>query len=231
MAFSDTLAGLGVDVGSVSSLSNFTFIRDVVIFLILAAIAGGVTYYIVNKRTWNKTIVKFREVHGVARRVGVEKAKEVTLPNTSVRAFFLQSKIFLPRGSIESAENEYWYFIRNDGEWINVGLENINEKLDQMGLKMDHTDMRMANAALKKLVDNSYKKTNWMKEWAPYIGFTVIILIVGVMGYLVMGESAKVVSAAGGNVESLKDITASMAEILRSLENIKSGSGVIQLPS
>lgn len=230
MAFSDTLQGLGVDLGTSGALNNFTFIRDIIIFLLMCGVAAGVTYYVINKRQWNKTIVKFREDNGITRRIGVEKAKEIILPNTSVRAFYLKnSKVYLPRGSIESAENEYWYFIRNDGEWLNVGLQNINDTFTQLGLKYDHSDMRMANAALKKLVDKNYKKSNWVKEWAPYIGFGVIIIMVAIGGYLVMGESAKIVNAAGNNVEALKDITQTMNEILKSLDNIKTNSGAIRL--
>ena len=40
----------------------------------------------------------------------------------------------MPRPSIESGKEEYLYFIRNDGEWLNVGLDNVNEKMAKIGL-------------------------------------------------------------------------------------------------
>jgi len=159
--------------------------------------------------------------------VGIEKAKEIVLPGTSVRAFYLKnSKFFLPRPSIESSQDEYCYFIREDGEWINVGIANVNLELKQLDLKYDHTDMRMANAALKRLVDKSYKKLNWVKEWAPYIGFAVIIIMLAIAGYLVMGEAAKVTGAAARNVDALAEITEVMKDLLGNINNIASTSGV-----
>lgn len=227
MAFSDFLGQLGVNVGTDPGTFSFNFIGDIIILLLLCLIVGGFTYWYVQKKSYDKTIVKFREVNGITRRVGIEKAKEIILPNTSIRAFYLKkSKFFMPRPSIESGENEFWYFVRHDGEWINVGIANVNEELKQLGLKYDHTDMRMANAALKRLVDKSYKKINWMKEWAPYIGFGVIIIMVSIGGYLVMGESAKVVGASAGNVQALQGIAESLDRILASMNNLAATSGV-----
>lgn len=225
MAIGDTLSQLGVNIGE-GGIVDFSFIADLIIFLIVAALCGGLAYWYAMNKSWNKTIVKYREINGRTVRVGVEKAKEVELPNTSVRALFLKnSKVYLPRPSIESGKEEYLYFIRNDGEWLNVGLDNVNEKMAKIGLKYDHTDMRMANAALKKLVDRSYKKTNWLKEWAPYIGFASIILMLGIAGYLVMDKAAEVNSSAAATVDVLGDITESMKSILISIDNIQSSSG------
>ncbi len=227
MAASDFLGQLGVNIGSDGGFVSFSFFGDIVIFLILCIIAGVVTYWYLNKKSYNKEIVKFREINGVTRRVGVEKAKEIVLPGTSVRAFYLKnSKFYIPRPSIETGQNEFWYFIREDGEWVNVGLANLNTELKQLGLKYDHTDMRMANAALKRLVDKSYKKSNWLKEYAPYIGFAIIIIMVSIGGYMVMGESAKVVSATVPNVEALAEITETLNSILGNINNIASSSGV-----
>lgn len=227
MAASDFLEQVGVTVDGSGGFLSFNWVGDIIIFLIVCILVGIFTYWYLNKKAWNKTIIKFREVNGITRRVGVEKAKEITLPGTSVRAFFLkQSQFFMPRPSIETGQDEYWYFIRNDSEWINVGLTNVNKELSKLGLGFDHTDMRMANAALKRLVDKSYKKTNWLKEYAPYIGFAVIILMVAIGGYMVMGESAKIVGAAASNIETLNEITQTMNDILSNMNNIASGSGV-----
>ncbi len=226
MAFSDFLGQMGIEIGQNGSAFSFNFVGDIMIFLVAAVIVAVFTFWFISRKTYNKSLVMFREINGQTRRMGVEKAKEITLPGTSVRAYYLKkAKFYIPRPSIETGQDEFWYFIREDGEWVNVGLANLNKELKQLNLKYDHTDMRMANAALKRLVDKSYKKINWVKEWAPYIGFGVIIIMVAIGGYLVMGESAKVVSAAASNVQSLNEITTTMEEILRSLDNIVSSSG------
>ncbi len=222
MTAHDILGQLGVDVDI-----GFGWIGDIVIFLVVAALIGVATFIYASKKSYNKSIIKYREIDGITRKTGTERAKEIVLPGTSVRAFYLKSSgFFIPRPSIETGINEYWYFVRKDGEWMNIGIENVNEKLKELGLHFDHTDMRMANAALKRLVDKSYKKINWLKEYAPYIGFGVIIIMVSVGGYLVMGESSKVVSAAALNVEALAKITETMNSLLGNINNIASSSGV-----
>ena len=222
MGFLEQLGVKGVEGGL-----NFSFVKDIGLLLILLIIAGVFTYVYIHRKSYNKTIVKYREINGIVRRVGSEKAREIVLPNTSVRACYLRnSKFFIPRPSIETGQNEYWYFIRDDGEWLNIGMANVNRKLKELDLKFDHTDMRMANAALKRLVDKSYKKSNWIKEWAPYIGFSVIIIMLAIGGYLVMGESGKVAGAAARNVESLNEIVKSLDTILGNMNNIASSSGV-----
>lgn len=226
MAVGDLLSQVGIDKlpGGGFSLSFLGDLSFLIVFLLLAA---AVTFWYINKKSYKKTIVKFREINGVVRRVGTEKAKEIVLPNTSIRAFYLRSsKFYLPRPSIETGVEEYWYFVRDDGEWLNIGLTNVNEMMKKLNIKFDHTDMRMANAALKRLIDKAYKKSNWIKEWAPYIGFAVIIIMLGIAGFLVMGESAKVVSAAAKNVESLSSITEALKDILVNINNIASSSGV-----
>lgn len=226
MAFADILESFGVDAdinigGGIGNLfSNFAI-------LVLFLIVGGIlTYWYVNKKSFSKTIHIFEDVNSIPAPMGMDKAKEITLPFTSVRAFFLKGKkIYLPRPSLQTGKNHYWYFIREDGEWVNVTLESLNTKLKQLDLKFDHTDMRMANASLKKLVEKNYKKLNWLKEYAPYIGFAVIILMLGVAGYLTMSEANKVVGSASANVKVLGEILTELKDILVSIDNIASSSG------
>jgi len=64
MAVTDFLGQLGVDLGTNAGGIKFNFIADLIIFCILALLAAGVTWYFVDKRSYNKTIVKFRVVAG-----------------------------------------------------------------------------------------------------------------------------------------------------------------------
>ncbi len=223
MGVGDILGEMGVNIGSVGGGS---FIRDVVILLLLLVVAGIFTYWYLNKKSYNKTIVKFREINGLCRRVGTEKAKEIVLPGTSIRAYYLRSsKFFLPRPSIETGNDEYWFFIRDDGEWMNIGVGNVNQKLREMDVKFDHTDMRMANAALKRLVDKSYKKGSWIKEYAPYIAMGILVIMLSIAVYIPMQKGGEVTGAAAANVETFKEITETMNDILVNINNIASTSG------
>ncbi len=204
-----------------------SFVQAFIFLLIFMVIAGVTVYIIANKRQYNKFIHIFEEVAGKAIPTSVDKAKELILPNTSIRAYFLQKKkVYLPRPSIQTGVGHYWFFIRKDGEWINVGLENLNTKLDELKIHYDHTDMRMANASLKKLIEKNYKKLNWIKEYAPYIAMGILILLLGLSIFLGTYQTNKATGALGATAETNEKVLEGLGDVLVSLDNIISGSGI-----
>lgn len=227
MAFSDFLEdSIGFDIGSTGGGIGNIF-QGITIFIIIAVLGTIITYMWANKKAYNKHIHIFEEINGQSSPVGEDRAREITLPHTSVRAFYLKNRrIFLPRGSIQTGKNHYWYFVRNDGEWVNIGMGNLNKQLTESKIKFDHTDMRMANAALKKLVEKNYKKLNWLKEYAPYIGFAIIILMLGVAGFLVFSEAGKNLNMMSGLGTQLGEISKEVTKNLVSVDNICSTSGL-----
>tara|TARA_R100001530_G_scaffold30767_1_gene24217 strand:+ start:1258 stop:1944 length:687 start_codon:yes stop_codon:yes gene_type:complete len=227
MAFSDFTSDLGVDLGG-SAGTFSTIIIGILTFTIVAIFVAVITYLLANRKSFNITIHIFEDIGGNTSPIGIDKAKEIVLPFTSVKAFYLRNnKIFLPRPSIQTGKRVYWYFKRKDGEWVNCGPQ-FNEKTSKIDLTFDHSDMRMANASLKKLVEKNYKKLNWLKEYAPYIGFAILIMMLGITFFLVIGEASKV---TGGVAEATTQIAQSIEaqkEILQSLDNLMSTSGVRQ---
>ncbi len=226
MALSDFLKdNVGVDIGSAGNIGGV--FQGFAIFMVVAIIVSIGTFFWANRKSYNKHIHLFEEISGQAVASGQDLAKEIVLPHTSTRAFYLKKRrIFLPRGSIQTGKNHYWYFIRNDGEWVNIGITNLNKELTRLGIKFDHTDMRMANASLKKLVEKNYKKLNWLKEYAPYIGFGILILMLGVAGFLIFNEAGKNLGMMSGLGERLSEISENVADMLVSVDNIRSSSGV-----
>ena len=203
------------------------FIQAFIFLLVLAFVVGGIVYYIMNKRQYNKHIHIFEEIAGKAIPTAVDRAKEIILPNTSIRAYYLQKrKVFLPRPSIQTGVGHYWFFIRKDGEWINIGLENLNKKLDELQIHYDHTDMRMANSSLKKLIEKNYKKLNWLKEYAPYIAIGILILLLGITAFLILNQANKTVAALGSSAQTNEAVVESLKNILQSMDNICTGSGI-----
>ena len=91
---------------------------------------------------------------------------------------------------------------------------------------VDHSDMRMANASLKKLVEKNYKKGNFLKEYGPMIGFGILIFLLGLVAWLLLTEANKISGSLGANVDNMRDIMESLGNILQSMENIETKSGL-----
>lgn len=230
MAASDFLGDLGVDFGSTIGGGGSGFVLQLVIFVLVAIGAGVGAYLWAAKRAYNKKIHIFEEINDYPVPTGLDQAKQVLLPFTSVKAFFLKkNKIFIPRPSKQTGKGHYWYLITQDGEWHNVSLkklESLSSKHADLEIKEDHSDMRMQNAALKKLVEKNYKKLNWIKEYAPYIAMGLMIFLLGLTAYLVIGEASKIYGGISGNIEAMNEMTKEMGRLLSSVDNIKAGSGI-----
>jgi hypothetical protein len=215
ISFPKVLAGVG------------TFAQWFVIFILVAGAVGVITYYLANKKQYNKKIHIFEEVSGMAMPIGEDLAREIVLPNTSIKAFLLKKrKLYLPRPSIQTGKDSYWFFIRPDGEWMNVRPENLNTKLRQLNLHYDHADMRITNAALKKLVEKNYKKTNWLKEYAPYIAIGILVLILGLVFFILLNKASGVASTLNAAISSNTAVVDRLDTILTTIDNICSSSGV-----
>lgn len=226
MALSDFAGDIGIDVSSFSQGGFYGATSSILVLIILIVITFSVFYFILQKRSYNKTVHIFEEINGGTWPTGEEKAKEIVLPNTTLRAFFLKkSKLFLPRPSMSTGKDHYWYFKRNDGEWVNMRPNNVNQKLKELNLLTDHSDMRMANASLKKLVEKNYRKKSFLKEWAQVIGVGVLIIGLGITAYLVVGEVSKFIESATLLAEAQAKTTERIGDLLGAVDNIASTSG------
>lgn len=227
MGIKEVLSQIGVKNLPSGTGNAGDFISAFVFLLVLGFIAAIITYYIYNRKQYNKNIQIIEEVSGQPTVVGSDRAKEIILPKTSVRAFYLKKrKLFLPRPSIQIMKGTYLFFILKDGEWVNVGFGNLNKKLTELGLYFDHTDMRMANASLKKLIEKNYKKLNWVKEYAPYIAIGILVLILGIVAFLVLNQAGKIAGALESAAASNGAVAEELKNILQSMDNVCSGSGI-----
>ena len=158
-------------------------------FVVISLMIGAFMIWRYYKKQYSKKIHIFSEINGITCPYGDDVAKEVILENTSIRAFLLKkSGLFLPRPSIQVGKDHYWYFIRDDGEWINIGLGNLNKELKELGIKYNHTDMRMQNASLKKLIEKNYKGGKWLEKYAPYIAMGILLLFLVFFLFYVTGN-------------------------------------------
>ncbi len=223
MGFHEIIGETGLSLPSFGSISSWTI--SLLVLVGLGVLTAFVSYNLSRRRSYNKTIHIFEEVSGATNPVRIDKAREIILPFTSVRAFLLKkSKIYLPRPSIQTGKGHYWYMIRSDGEWVNT-RPVFNENTGDIDLQVDHSDMRMANASLKKLVEKNYKKTNFWKEYAPYVGFLAIIMMLGIAGFLFFREAGIVTGGLSSTAERLSETIEALNGILNSVDNIASTSG------
>ena len=208
----DALGSVGANIDLFGGNAG-QYIMGFILFLFAFAIIGIIIYYFADKKKYCHKIQIFEEVNGQAVPTKQYRAKEVTIPNTSIRVFYLkEGKMFLPRPTIQTGKNNWLFFIRDDHEWVNIGISSLNKQLTEMGLKYNHVDMRYANASLKELIKTNYGEKNFWKEYGAYValGFLVIAICVGF--YLVAEQQAEVANQLATAIKTNSDLMKTLVE-------------------
>ena len=175
------IGDIGLNIAGVGS-----FVTKLIIFILFAAVLGGIVWFMYNKKMYNKKIQIFEEINGQALPTRQFSAREVAIPNTSIKVYQIkENNMYLPSPTIQTGKDNYIFFIRDDHEWINVGISSLNKQLTELGLKYNHVDMRYANSSLKELIKSNYGESDWLKKYGVYIALGLFVVLAGISLYLV----------------------------------------------
>jgi len=165
-------------------------LMSIIIWVCVALlVAGGVIYgyyrWSLNKN-YNKKIKVFTKV-------GNEIVPIMDLKGAFTRVgnagdFWLTVKggikKTLPRPRKQMANNEYWYLIREDGEWVNFSLRDFDDDMKKTGAYFVDEDMRLQRLGIQKNLDNRFNKVSFWEKYGGmlmnlmYMVVTVVLLVV-----------------------------------------------------
>lgn len=225
---------LGIDLPSLGSGINimsilggaFTFIVAIIMFIIV-----GVGLYLFlkwknNKKIWNKKIFWFEEVNGSPIPTGEDNACELTIPNTSIKIFYIKTKkLYLPRLTIKMGKDAYWLFIRRNREIINFRMKNLNQDMKEMNLDYDHSDMRYANENIGEMVKRNYrdKSQPWWREYKEVISIGILIVLLTICSIFILSKIGSLIN----QVNSLIQHADTLVQSAKLVASQCSSSGVI----
>lgn len=169
----------GFDIG-IGTLGNVLLVFFLAI-LILGLAGAGIFMYINNKK-FKYIIPLYKKIGGTPIKIGVYKAKDYKIGNAGDKLWFVRKvKKFISPATIQTAPNEYSHFEREDGEWINFGLGDIDEMFKTAGVKYIHQDMRATRIAIGELMDLRFKdKKGFWEKYGQMIMNVVFYLIVAI---------------------------------------------------
>lgn len=225
------LSKVGVDASKIgfAGINLKNLLGGLFFFVVLGLVVGISVFIWIRNKEYNKTIHIFKEINGVTTPVGTDKAREIIIPRTSIRVFHLKkNKVYLARPSYETGKNQYWYFIRRDGEWINVRPENLNKKMDELGLFFDHTDMRLINENLKSLIDSNWGGQSFWQKYAQYIAVGILTLLLFIGGFIYMYQASKVTKMQASSIEKMDHVVDKVNNLLEHANRIQTGSLAVQ---
>jgi len=220
---------------SVSSIKNigistFNIITYVLIFLILFLIIGIILYFIIRRMKYKNNIIIWEKVGGNWEITGRDKAMEKKYGMAGDTVFFtLKRKKVLPRPVIQTGRRIYWYAIREDGEWINIGMEDIDMNMKKARIHYLHPEVRYSRTALQKGLRSEFEEKKGIIEKYGHIiiPFAALIIILFFLWFL----SDKLLSLAeklGTMIDTSGKVMEKADAVLSKLNQVCSGSGIIQ---
>lgn len=216
---------------SIGGMGTFANIGIVVVIAILILAGFGLLLYviIVKKQYWIKIKV-WREIGNVPTNVANYTAKEVAFGRAGDKLWRVASggifkfKVlkWLSVGKVQSAPREFWYWIREDGEWINYQQENINLISKRMGVKFVQEDMRLQRLATDRLLEQRHMSKTFWEKWGNTIMTIILFMIIAIAVVIVFYQFSKVVELmqpliAGitASMNKVNDICANYTSIIR----------------
>ena len=136
----------------------------------------------------------------------------------------------LPRGRIQMSKNEYWYYQKIDGEWINFELDNVDEQLKKVGAKFKDEDMSFSRIGIQRNLNDRLQKLTFWDKHGQTIMTIIFILILCVMVILVMQKMAKNWEIANQVAQSNNKIAESNLKIAEQMEAIAQRVGGGSIP-
>ena len=116
--------------------------------------------------------------------------------------------------------------IRSDGEWINIGIGDIDLQMKQLNAKFLDKEMRYARVALQKNLKERYNQPTFMSKYGGVLAFTGLIMIFGIVIYLWFDKLIDVTSTVLKSIDASADLTALQEQLLAKMDNICTGSGI-----
>jgi len=222
------------DVSSLNPLANLqigslSFIASALLVLFICVIIIGligVLVYImsVKKQYWIKIPV-FKMVGNTPTRVNNFVAKDVVLSGAgdklwrvAPKGFFAPFKVikWLPVGKFQSSHNEYWYWIRKDGEWINFSLKDIDTVSDEMEVKFVQEDMRLQRLATEKILEQRLLTKSFWDKYGNMIATLGFFLVITICMVIIFYQWA-------GIIDKMGSLTSQIDLALKTANNINQG--------
>jgi hypothetical protein len=166
----------GIKIGTIGTVFLWIF----VLLVLFGGIAGFIIWWVMRK-AYNKNIWIFGKVAGVPMLKFIDKAKTIKFGMAGDRLIYLKkTKKYLSPPQIQMGKDIYWYYEREDGEYINFSLDDLDEILKKAGCYYVDTDMRMQRLGIEKNLRDRLDKKSWLEKYGALVGGIVFMIMVTV---------------------------------------------------
>lgn len=201
----------------------------VIVFIIIGAMTVAIVLYIINKK-YNKKIIIFEKVGGRFVPTRKDRGMEVKFSTAGDSITYLRKhKKYIPNPTLQTGNREYWYFIREDDEWINFEPADLDEESKKVGARFLDKEMRFARTAIQKGLKDRYESQSAWQKYGIYIMSFGYVALIGVMVWLLFDKWVDLANATVNAVDTAAIVLENVDRILANMDNICSGgSGIVR---
>ena len=224
----EIMSELGNLIPNISGAGIVGMVAWGLILLITIVVSIVAILLIIRFMKYKYKVVIFENINGRWEPTRRSRAAELPLGKSGDLVFYiLKGRKYMPMPSIQTGRRTYWYAIRGDGEWINIGLEDIDLAMKEAKVKYLDKEMRYARTSLQKSLEERYNPKSWFKENWRMIAGLIYMGILGILIWLVFDKWLDLASATTTAVETGEMVLERAGEILSALDNIcEGGSGL-----
>lgn len=232
------LGSLGI--GGGGGGGNFGLIMLVfVIAVMILGLIGFLIYMTHTKKQFSIIIRAFRNVGNVPTEIAIFRAREIPFgmagdklwkvaPNNAIGMMFKVVK-WLPVGKFQTKPNEFWYWIRQDGEWINYRQTDIDEVSRVAGVKFVQEDMRLQRLATDKLLEQRLMNKSFWDKWGNTIMTVIFFLVIAVCMVIIFYQFSKILDKLAPLIEQLIKSNQQIAQYCIQNLSATGGTGLVPI--
>lgn len=178
-----------------------------VIFAIVCIIFGIIAFYILRRKKYNIKIVVFEKVGQSTENTITDFARKMKYGEGGDYILITRKfKKYLPPPKLQTGRRTYWYYIRQDGEWINFEMPDIDEKMKKANVQFLDADMRFARTQLQRGLKEAFQKESFFQKHGVMIVSISFIVVIAVMTFLLFDKWIDVVSSIGGVADRVGEL-------------------------
>lgn len=198
-----------------------------VVILVMIFVGIGIWIYI-QKKTYNVQIRDFENISGQGYQlVARNTAKIIKIGDGGEELLLLKrGKSYRTAYGKKMGKNEYWFAKGQDGYWYNVVLGDLDAKMGMLDIEPIDRDMRYMHVAIRKNIQDRYKKEDKLGKYGPIIISFIFVVIMIIATWLLISKVGDLMQVGVQVVQSAKPVADSLTNAVSKLDSICSASGI-----
>lgn len=191
-----------------------------IIFIVVMLVGIGV-FVFMHFLTYKKKIVRFEKINGRWQPVKKERARIIKIGDSGDEIWYCyKSKKFIPRATIQVGKNTFWFAVREDGEWINFELQDLDEQARDMNAHFLDKEMRYARVALQKSLEKRYNKIGFLEKYGALLMNLTVVAVICIFMYLLFDKWMDVSSSLSSAINAAQQVMEESRNILGTVDKV-----------